>query len=130
MASYKRIYNYRDDNRRTLFNHIPFANSSAEFGAKTADGLNPGTTEWLTAIDDGTIATHKVTGIITRVYVSGHNDYTEFEIDSEGKKTTWPREGDITRYIVGQQIIITYAEQRLRNGQLCRHILQIEISTN
>jgi hypothetical protein len=130
MTSFKKIYDFRDDNRWTLLKERVFGTSSAEVGRRPADGLIPGTRGWFKAINNGTIPAHKINGVISRVYMTGHNDFPEFEIDSDGIKTTWVREGDETKYISGRQVVLTYAEQKLKNGHVSRHIIEVKISTD
>ena len=59
----------------------------------TADaGLLPephlyGSPEWWSTVETGGIPIHTVAGTISKVFMSGHNDWPEFEIDEAGVKT-------------------------------------------
>jgi hypothetical protein len=61
-------------------------------------GLEPevalyGSDDWWGAIADGRISKHEARGTITRLFVSGHGDWPELELDSNGTKTNWTRFG-------------------------------------
>ena len=101
-----------------------------ELGSKATDGFTPGTNEWFKAIDNGTIPTLKIEGVITRTFMSGHNDFAEFEIESNGIMSTWNREGDTTKYIEGRKVVLKYAEQKLKNGSVIRHTLEVYTTTD
>src|SRR5687768_14453057 len=100
MKSFKSIYDFRKDNEFIEFVSVRvFGNKSRN---QPIDGLIPGTIEWFAKIDAEQIPLYKVQGVISRVYMTGHNDWPEFEIDSDGVKTGWTRMGNDTEYIVGR----------------------------
>lgn len=73
-----------------------------------------GSEEWWAAIADGRLPTHTVRGRISKVYMSGHNDFTEFEVDDGGARTAWARQGDDSRYEVGRSVQIDYVLMRFK----------------
>jgi hypothetical protein len=92
-------------------------------------GLLPalvGSPEWWRATQDGLLARIIVSGTISRVYWGSMGDWPECEVTSDdGSKSTWTREGDISRYVEGLRAQIVYVlhpwktpeqEQRLPGG--------------
>ena len=77
-----------------------------------------GSDEWWAAIRDGRIPKHEVTGSISRLYMTGHGDWPEFELDSNGTKTTWTRMGNQAVYAEGKEAKIEYVMQKLRRDLL------------
>jgi hypothetical protein len=73
-----------------------------------------GSDEWWAAVKDGRIPRHEVHGLISRVFVSGHNDWPEFELNSNGAKTTWTRMGNQALYVEGREAKVEYVLQRPR----------------
>lgn len=73
-----------------------------------------GSLEWWNAVDDGRIPLQEVTGMITRLFTSGHRDWPEFELDSRGSKTRWTRVGDQSAYKEGKQVRIEFVLQKAR----------------
>jgi hypothetical protein len=89
-----------------------------------------GSKEWWAAVEDGRIPRHVVEGVISRVYMSGHGDRPEFEIESGGQITRWTRFGDQKVYKAGRRVRLEYVLQRpkkpWRSGEI-EQILQIVI---
>ncbi len=77
-----------------------------------------GTDEWWAAIADGRIPKHEVRGIISRLFMSGHGDWPEFELDREGAKTNWTRVGNQALYVLGKEVRVEYVMQKLRKKWL------------
>ena len=75
-----------------------------------------GSREWWDAIDQGIIKKHEIVGVISRVCMSGHNDWPEFEIDSMGEKTSWTRLGKDEFYEVGCPIKLEYVIQKAKKS--------------
>lgn len=73
-----------------------------------------GSSKWWDAINDGRITTYKIEGVISRLFMSGHNDWPQFEIDSRGVKTQWTRLGENELYKEGREITLDYVIQKLR----------------
>ena len=101
-------------------------------GFKIEDGLLFGSPEWFHAIEIGKIPSETINGTLSRVYMSGHNDYPEFEVDSDGIKTQWTREGDDSAYVVNRQVKLTYVIQKFKRpisilGPTTKTVLQIDI---
>ncbi len=74
-----------------------------------------GTDEWWRATEDGRIPLHRIDGTISRVYMTGHNDWPEFEVEADGKVTQWTREGRQDLYEEGRKIKVEYVTQRLKS---------------
>ena len=85
-----------------------------------------GSDEWWTAIENGVIPTIEINGVITSVFMSGHNDYAEFEINDADSKTSWARQVSATLdktltdedkwrlYSEGNPVRLQYANQRFK----------------
>jgi len=73
-----------------------------------------GSDEWWVAIADGRFPTHTIRGRISKLYMSGHNDFAEFEVDDGVTRTSWAREGDDTWYEVGRSVQIDYVLTRFK----------------
>jgi hypothetical protein len=103
---------------------------STDGGLALVDGMLPYSPEWHTAIDAGRRRRIVLDGTITRVLMSGHNDYPEFEVEAGGDRTRWTRSvsrpyvgiGDAF-YKVGQQVRLTYVEHPWKPGQPAEKIL-------
>lgn len=77
-----------------------------------------GSDEWWAAIRDGRIPKHEVSGKISRLFMTGHGDWPEFELDSNGTKTTWTRLGNHGAYAEGKTAKVEYVMQKLRRDLL------------
>ena len=101
------VYTLAQDQTRTE------AMQKASLGA-TDFGLSPlpaliGTSEWWHATEDGSLVRKVVSGTISRVYWGSMGDWPECEVTgNDGAKSTWTREGDITRYVEGLRVLITF----------------------
>ena len=73
-----------------------------------------GSDDWWAAIRDGRIPTHEVKGTISRLFLTGHRDWPEFELKSNGKLTTWSRLGTQSKYVEGKEVRVEYILQKLR----------------
>jgi hypothetical protein len=84
-------------------------------------GLKPepelfGSEQWWRAIDDGVLAVHAIEGTITRSYLSGHNDFPEFDLQSDtGEITTWQRRGNENGYAEGAQARVSFVVQHFND---------------
>ena len=120
----KKIYDLREDRERLAL--IQKATlTTKDFGLVPEHGLF-GSTEWWRAIEDGALPVVRVEGYISRVFLSGHNDYEEFEIDSGGALSSWTRvtSGGVgggperiakaAMYEVGRAVLLKYVKQRFR----------------
>lgn len=77
-----------------------------------------GSNEWWAAISDGRIPKHEVSGRISRLFMTGHGDWPEFELDSNGNKTSWTRMGNQAAYAEGREAKVEYVLQKLRRDLL------------
>jgi len=129
----KQIYNLKNDSRRINMIQEGSLDKNSHAGYKTENGLLFGTKEWFNAIEIGIIAKYTVKGFISRVYMSGHNDYPEFEIESNDGKTTWTREGIDEAYKGGKSIELIYVEQKYKRptditGAISKCVIEINIA--
>lgn len=133
MNLFKSIYNLKGDDRRIKMVQEASLDKKSYAGYKLENGLLFGTKEWFDAIETGKIPKCVVKGLITRVYMSGHNDYPEFEIESSEGKTVWTRFGHDTAYQVGKNIELIYIEQKYKHptdmtGAISKCVIEIKIS--
>ena len=84
-----------------------------------------GTDEWWDAVENGRIERHAIEGVITRLYMSGHGDWPEFEVQSGNEVTRWTRLGNQNVYRVGKLIRIEYVLQRLKKPMLPEPVKQV-----
>ena len=75
-----------------------------------------GSEEWWSAIKKGLIPKYEIFGTISRIYMSGHNDWPEFEIDSGREKTSWTRVGNDEFYKVGSKVKLEYVIQKAKKS--------------
>lgn len=127
------IYNLKDDSLRINMIQEASLDKNSYAGYKTENGLLFGTKEWFNAIENNIIPKHTIKGFICSVYMSGHNDYPEFEIKSGDSKTTWVREGNGAAYKVGKSIELTYVEQKYKRptditGAISKCVIEIKIA--
>jgi hypothetical protein len=120
----KKIYDLREDDERIA--QVQRATlTTKDFGLEPEHGLF-GSAEWWRAISDGRIPMHSVNGVISRVFLSGHNDWEEFAIESSGEQTSWNRvtsggpagsPGRVAKgrmYEVGRRVLLKYVLQQSR----------------
>lgn len=132
MTSYKKIYDFYTDSKKIEFlREFVFTKKFDKIRGQPVDGYIPGSNEWFTAINEGDIPLYEIKGVISNVYVTGNN-WPLFEIDSNGTKTTWTREGDRTKYITNRLVILRYVKQKLINGHvdIYETTLDVKISIN
>ena len=126
------IYNISNDIRRIKLGQEASLDVNSLSGYKIEDQILFGSNEWFDNIKTGKIKKHLVTGIISKVYVSGHNDYPEFVIDNNEGSTTWPRLGNDDAYKVGKKIELVFVEQKYKRpsditGTISKSIIQVRI---
>jgi hypothetical protein len=116
MGEWVKVYDLMEDTETIQLVQRATLNTK-EFGLEPDVALY-GSDEWWRAVDDGRIATHSVSGTISRVYMSGHGDWPEFEVDSGGEKTRWTRVGDQSLYEPGRPVKVEYVLQKRRTRVL------------
>ena len=108
------VYELRNDKR--LIEMVQTATLHRDdFGLVPEHGLF-GSGEWWAAIADGSLPTHTVRGRISNVFLSGHNDFPEFEVDDGSARTTWARQGDDSYYQVGCAVQVDYVLTRFKRS--------------
>ena len=128
MTITKEIYNLKDDKAYIKMVQDASLDKSSTSGLKIENGLLYGTKDWFNAIERGQIITQTISGTISKVYMSGHNDYPEFEIDSNGNKTSWTRKGIDNAYVVGRHVELIYVIQKFKRGATTQCVIKINIS--
>jgi hypothetical protein len=128
----KEVYNLKKDTERIKNVQLSSITKNSS-GYKIEEGLLFGTKEWFDAIETGKILKHIVQGVITRVYMSGHNDFPEFEIENNQGKSVWTREGIDSAYKVGQLVELIYVKQKYKrpsgiSGVYSSCVIEIKIS--
>jgi hypothetical protein len=105
---------------------------------KTDFGLVPdpalfGSSEWWQAIKLGIIPVQTIKGVISKVFMSGHNDFPEFEIDDGKEKTQWERRGIEEAYTVGRSVPLKYVVQKFKKSipslKVSKSVLEIWVAT-
>lgn len=129
---FKTAYKFQDDKEAIQKLQKVSSDSKSDNGYKTENGLLIGTKEWFKAIEDGLIKKETVAGRISKVYMSGHNDWPEFEIESDGEKSSWTREGIDTLYEVGKKVELSYVLQKYKRpwdltGPTAKQVMEIKI---
>jgi hypothetical protein len=128
-----RIYSFEQD--QTRIDAMQKASlGTNNFGVSSLPAL-VGTPEWWLATQDGLLARTIVSGTISRVYWGSMGDWPECEVTSDdGAKSTWTREGDISRYVEGLRAQIVYvlhpwktSDQEVRLPGGSKIVLTIEI---
>jgi hypothetical protein len=110
----REIYALRKDQR--LIDLVQAATlETRDYGLVPTNGLF-GSDEWWDAIETGELDVHFLEGTISRVYMSGHNDFPQFEIEARLNRSQWERKGDDSAYIVGKRVKVVYVEQLLKRG--------------
>ncbi|RMH25380.1 MAG: hypothetical protein D6692_11335 [Planctomycetota bacterium] len=77
-----------------------------------------GSDEWWQAIQEGRIPSHALHGVISRVFMSGHGDWPEFELEAAGEKSRWTRLGPDDLYRVGNEVRVEYVLQKAKKHWL------------
>jgi hypothetical protein len=130
MDDYITIYELKYDD-----NHIKITQDASlhrdNCGLVTEPALF-GSSEWWCLVGTDRLPRHTQEGTITRVYMSGHNDFPEFEMDDGHEKTKWMRQGDDSAYTVGRKIRIQYVEMLFKRrvkglGDKSKCVLTIEV---
>ena len=81
-----------------------------------------GSPEWWEAVRDGRIPAYTVTGVISKVNEIVRGAWPVCEINSNGEKTEWTREGDDAAYQVGRRICIEYVYQKLKPSKIWKFL--------
>jgi hypothetical protein len=129
--NWKKVYDLADDIR--LVTQVQKATLETEDYGLVPEIALYGTQEWWAAIADGRIERMQIEGRISRVYMSGHNDWPEFEVECNGEKTRWTRCGDDSQYKVGRRVRIEYVWQKAKKAWVGsnkqKEVLQIFIES-
>jgi hypothetical protein len=123
-----KVYNLRNDDIKIRITQEASLSKNTMIGLKIENGFLYGSNEWFCAINNRIIKKNIITGYISRKYISGHNDYPEFEVtEINGTKTIWEIKGNDTFYIEGRKIKILYVPQKFKMGKITNCIIEISI---
>lgn len=124
----KVIYDVRTDNSRTSL--IQKRIKEVQSGFRTKWGLY-GTDEWWENLNENNLV-EIIEGTISDIYMSGHNDFPEFEVNTGDQKFSFERLGDIKAYEIGKKIKIYTVPNKFVNPMsrledtLCPMIIKVE----
>ncbi len=108
----KNIYSLKDDVRAVKL--IQEATQNTErYGVVSEYGLF-GSVEWWNAVAENKIESEVIEGKISKVYMSGHNDFPEFKVLSNGDETSWERKGNEKLYQEGAKVRLEYVQVKNR----------------
>ena len=132
MTAYHSTYRFKNDKDSIKRIQNASKDKSSDSGVKIENGLLIGTKDWFKAIDNGEIEKHTLKGVISKVYMSGHNDWPEFEIDCDGNISSWTREGIDKNYEIGKRIEIDFVIQKFKRpidilGPTTKQVIEIRI---
>lgn len=132
MIEFQTAYNFKDDKEAIKRLQEVSIDPKSNYGLKVENGLLVGTKEWFLATEDGQLPKETLTGRISKVYMSGHNDWPEFEIESKEGLSTWTREGNDNLYQVGKLVEIDFVIQKYKRpwdmlGPTTKKVLEIRI---
>jgi hypothetical protein len=113
MDRWQKVYDLADDQDRIVAARQTTA-SPGVFGL--APGPAPfGSADWWQSIEDGQIVKHSVSGVIVKLYMTGHGDWPQFDLEGDGVKTSWTRLGDQSAYREGREARVDYVELKTKN---------------
>jgi hypothetical protein len=132
MTEFQTAYKFKDDKEAIKRLQEASSDPKSNYGLKVENGLLVGTKEWFLATEDGRLLKETLTGRISKVYMSGHNDWPECEIESKEGLSTWTREGNDRLYQVGKLIEIDFVIQKYKRqwdmlGPTTKQVLEIRI---
>jgi hypothetical protein len=109
-----KIYDIKDD--KDLISQVQKATLETEDYGLVPEIALYGSQEWWDAINKGDIPRQEIIGTISRVYMTGHNDWPEFEVDSGEEKTSWTRKGNDEFYETGRPVKLEYVVQKAKKS--------------
>jgi len=112
MTTFITIYDFRRDKRQIELMQKASLHRD-DCGLVTKPAL-VGSAEWWEMVGTDVLPIYEIEGKISRVYMSGHNDFPEFEIDDGKAKTRWMRQGDDPAYTVGHPIRLRYVQMAFK----------------
>jgi hypothetical protein len=108
----KSIYSLKND-LRSIERIQEVTLSTDNYGIDSERGLF-GSKEWWVSINNNDIEVFTLEGIISSVYMSGHNDFPEFKVTSDGDVTSWERKGNETLYKQDDKVKLEYVNVKNR----------------
>jgi hypothetical protein len=98
-----RIYDLREDRQR--IEHMQGASINRPDMGLALEPALVASDEWWSMVKEGILPETVIDGMIRRVYWASMGDWPEFEVQaSDGARSTWTREGDISRYVEGLSV--------------------------
>ena len=89
------------------------ASLQGDYGLDTKPALF-GSNGWWQLLGTEKLPLYTIEGVISEVYMSGHNDFPEFEVDDGTVRTQWMRLGDDSVYFVGRPVRLQYVEMKFK----------------
>ncbi len=108
----KLIYSLRKD-KKSIKQIQKVTLTTEKYGISTEHGLF-GSEEWWKSIDENKLELKTIEGTISKVYMSGHNDFPEFKVLSNGIETSWVRMGNEKLYKEGAEVKLEYVQTKNR----------------
>ncbi len=110
------------------------ASLQGDYGLDTKPALF-GSNEWWQLLGTEKLPLHTIEGVISEVYMSGHNDFPEFEVDDGTARTQWMRLGDDSVYIVGRPVRLQFVEMKFKKvagkrpvtDDVCECVIRIDM---
>ena len=136
MGQIKTVYELERDEER--IRRVQRATlTTTDFGIQQTHGLY-GSEEWWKNIRSGVLPLHRLTGVITKVYMGSMRDWPEFRMRAESAWTRYAHTKEQDRlYVVGRRVEIDYVVQRFKPGSFggdretqCVIAVRIEVSEN
>ena len=72
-----------------------------------------GSSQWWAAIRKGTVPTERIEGTIVKLYKQG--EWPEFAVESDGQRTSWAMDGDVSHYEGGKRVRIDFVTLEYQN---------------
>ena len=130
------VYRLKDD-QKNIADIQRATKTTDEFGIEPTHGLF-GSDEWWRNIATGQLVLQTLKGVISSVYMSGHNDWPEFEmVDENDNKSSWTRVANSQEldnsYLAVHSIELDFVVQRHRTkswdrGAETKCVVEVRIS--
>ena len=120
------VYDLRDD---TLgIESTQRTSLQSDYGIEPKPALF-GSDEWWRILGTEELPLFTIEGVISKVYMSGHNDFPEFELKSGSTKTHWMRLGNDSVYVIGRPMQISYTFLKLKEHDILSNFTLIDCVT-
>ena len=130
---WKKIYNLIDEPDEIEITQKA-SKSSGKEGLSQIPALF-GSEDWWKLVGTDLLPLRIIQGIVSDLYLSGHLDYPQFEVDDGSQKTQWDIYGGDSNYVLGTKVRIKYVLMEFKNndpvlkGEKCECVISVEIET-